>query len=79
MKTIGSIILDAGRAHNPFSKYNNPKKIKVETSSNLTKSMESIKGIEFIKENLKHHTAPEPLERARTSHLNKGSNLQQRG
>ncbi len=71
LKTIGSLTLDGLRAHNPFSKYNNPQKIKLEIASPLTKSMESINGIEFIKDNLKPHTVNKGLERTATSHREK--------
>ena len=58
LKTIMSIVKDAGRAHNPFSEYNTPAKVRIEKHSSLTKAIaneELMSSVSSIRESIKRN------------------------
>ena len=86
LKKLTSLIKDVGRAHDPFSEFNYPDKIRIDKHSNITATIDKhskkenlAMSVSSIRENLSHNTPhPSKTTPEQTRHTRKSSSQKER-
>ena len=86
IKKLRSLIKDVGRAHDPFSEFNYPDKIRIDKHSNITATIDKYSkkenlamSVNSIRENLSHNTShPSKTPSEQTRHTRKSSSQKER-